>query len=134
MLGPALWLYAKDAEKKYLFIADTASQTKPARILPPVILEQCQLLTKGDIPFAFITWAFVSDEVDTRLRAGIAKIAPHEWKSGEHAWLIDIVSPFEAAEPYVKACCDKFMTGKKVSRLVAGSESTRVEEIAGVAR
>lgn len=45
-------------------------------------------------------------------------------------------SRFEKAEPYpyVKACCEKFMVGKKVSRLVAGSESTRVEEVAGVVR
>ena len=34
ILGPVLWLYAKDPEKKYLFLADTASQPKPARILP----------------------------------------------------------------------------------------------------
>ena len=101
---------------------------------PAVPFEQCQLLTKGEIPFAFITWAWVNDEVDMRLRAGVAKIAPHEWKGGEHAWLIDIVTPFEAAEPYVKACCDKFMAGEKVSRLVAGSESTRVEEVPSAAR
>lgn len=134
ILGPALWLYAKDPEKKTLFLADTASQAKPARILPPVILEQCQLFTKGEIPFAFITWALVNDEVDQRLRAGVAKIAPHEWQGGEHAWLVDVVSPFEKAEPYVKACCERFMAGRKVSRLVAGSESTRVEEVNGAAR
>lgn len=42
---------------------------------------QCPLSTKGEIPFAFITWAWVNDEVDQRLRAGAAKIASHEWKS-----------------------------------------------------
>lgn len=42
ILGPALWPYAKDPEKQTLFFAYTASQAKPARILPPVILEQCQ--------------------------------------------------------------------------------------------
>ena len=95
-----------------------------------VILEQCQLFTKGEIPFAFITWALVNDEVDMRLRAGIAKLAPHEWKGGEHAWLIDVVSPFEKAEPYVNACCERFVAGKKVSRLVAGSERTRWRRLA----
>ena len=90
-----------------------------------MILEQCQLFTKGEIPFAFITWALVNDEVDQRLRAGVAKIAPHEWQGGEHAWLVDVVSPFEKAEPYVRACCERFMAGKKLSRLVAGSERTR---------
>ena len=98
-----------------------------------MILEQCQLFTKGEIPFAFITWAFVSDAVDARLRSGVPALAPHEWKGGEHAWLIDVISPFEKAEGYVAACCGKFMAGKKVSRLVAGKESVRVEEVVGVA-
>ena len=114
-------------------------RTRPLRCnrrtpaLTPVILEQCQLFTKGEIPFAFITWAFVSDAVDARLRSGVPALAPHEWKGGEHAWLIDVISPFEKAEGYVAACCGKFMAGKKVSRLVAGKESVRVEEVVGVA-
>ena len=74
-----------------------------------------------------------SDAVDARLRSGVPALAPHEWKGGEHAWLIDVISPFEKAEGYVAACCGKFMAGKKVSRLVAGNESVRVEAVVGVA-
>ena len=74
-----------------------------------------------------------SDAVDARLRSGVPALAPHEWKGGEPAWLIDVISPFEKAEGYVAACCGKFMAGKKVSRLVAGKESVRVEEVVGVA-
>ena len=74
-----------------------------------------------------------SDAVDARLRSGVPALAPHEWKGGEHASLIDVISPFEKAEGYVVACCGKFMAGKKASRLVAGNESVRVEEVVGVA-
>ena len=74
-----------------------------------------------------------SDAVDACLRSGVPALAPHEWKGGEHAWLIDVISPFEKAEGYVAACGRKFMAGKKVSRLEAGTESVRVEVVVGVA-
>ena len=89
ILGPAMWLYARDDIKKYTFIAE-----QDWLLTPPIILDQCKLYTRDEIPWAFCTWAFVSDEVDTRLRASIPRIAPHEWKSGTHAWLIDVVTPF----------------------------------------
>ncbi len=44
-------------------------------------------------PVAAVTWAYVSPEVDQRLRAQTderVKLAPAEWKSGEITWLIDI--------------------------------------------
>ena len=50
------------------------------------------------MPWAFFTWAFVSDAVDARLRSSSPIIAPHEWRSGEHPWLIDVVMPFGDTE------------------------------------
>ena len=89
ILGPAMWLYARDDLKKYTFIAE-----QDWLLMSPIILDQCKLYMREDIPWAFATWAFVSDEVDARLRTAIPKIAPHEWKSGNHAWIIDVVAPF----------------------------------------
>lgn len=89
ILGPAMWLYARDDLKKYTFIAE-----QDWLLMPPIILDQCKLYMREDIPWAFAIWAFVSDEVDARLRTATPKIAPHEWKSGTHAWIIDVVAPF----------------------------------------
>lgn len=89
ILGPALWLYAKDPLRKFTFIADT-----DWTVMPPIILDQCRLYTRSQIPFAFVTWAKVSDEVQQRLLLGQPKIAPHEWQSGSNVWLLDIVTPF----------------------------------------
>lgn len=97
MLGPALWLYARDARKKFTFIAD-----QDWLVMPPLVLDQCKLYMKGEIPWAFCTWAYVSDEVDARLRSSIPKIAPHEWKSGNHLWLIDVVAPFGELDELIK--------------------------------
>jgi hemolysin-activating ACP:hemolysin acyltransferase len=47
------------------------------------------------VPVAFLSWAFVSDEVDRRLaEQGLgsrARLRPDEWQCGEIAWLIDAV-------------------------------------------
>jgi cytolysin-activating lysine-acyltransferase len=90
ILGPALWLYGRDSLRKFTFAGDI-----DWLLLPPVILDQCRLFTRAGIPTAFFTWAFVNDAIDQRLRAG-GRLAPHEWKSGAHAWLIDMVTPFGA--------------------------------------
>jgi cytolysin-activating lysine-acyltransferase len=89
LLGPAMWLFARDASRRFTFIADL-----DWRLIPPLVLDQCRLYSRDGVPWAFVTWARVSDAVDQRLRSGTPVIAPHEWRSGERQWLIDVVAPF----------------------------------------
>jgi len=79
ILGPALWLYARDPVKKFMFLGDL-----DWAVLAPIVLDQCRLYTQSGLPYAFVTWAFVNDQVDARLRSSAPRIAPHEWKCGEH--------------------------------------------------
>ena len=113
ILGPVFWLYARDERRKFTFIAD-----QDWLLIPPVILDQCKLYMKDEMPWVFITWAMVSDAIDVRLRSAIPKIAPHEWKSGEHVWLIDIVAPFGQAEEMAGALCQEQFPGRKVCALM----------------
>ncbi|TAN82313.1 MAG: toxin-activating lysine-acyltransferase [Gallionella sp.] len=112
ILGPALWLYARDPMKKFTFIADL-----DWAILPAVILDQCRLYTRSDIPFAFFTWARVNDAIDQRLRSGVPRIAPHEWQSGPHLWLIDIVTPFGQTDEMIAELAKAQFPGQKFAAL-----------------
>jgi cytolysin-activating lysine-acyltransferase len=118
ILGPALWLYAKDPVKRYLFLADT-----DWALLPPVVLDQCRLYTKDGLPYAFITWAKVNDAIDARLREGQPKIAPHEWQSGEHVWLIDVVAPFGQRDETLQELRETVFPGRKVCALLPDSSN-----------
>jgi len=113
ILGPALWLYARDPVKKFMFLGDT-----DWAVLPPIVLDQCRLYTKSGLPYAFVTWAFVNDQVDARLRSQQPKIAPHEWKCGEHVWIIDAVAPFGQLEESLKELRETMFSGRKVSALL----------------
>lgn len=128
MLGPALWLYARDARKRYTFIAD-----QDWLVMPPLVLDQCKLYMKGEIPWAFCTWALVSDEIDARLRSAVPKIAPHEWKSGSHLWLIDVVAPFGGVEELISDLGQTNFAGKKFMALLPkGDGGVDVREYAAV--
>lgn len=123
MLGPALWLFARDERKKFTFIAD-----QDWLVMPPLILDQCKLYMKDEIPWAFCTWAFVSDQVDERLSSSIPKIAPHEWKSGEHLWLIDVVAPFGGADEIITDLQKTNFAGKAFKALTPQPDGSFVVE------
>jgi hemolysin-activating ACP:hemolysin acyltransferase len=69
-------------------------------VMPPVATGQSYVVEIADkergfrAPIAAVTWALVSQEVDTRLREAAGqrvRLRPDEWKSGEIGWLIDAV-------------------------------------------
>lgn len=112
ILGPALWLYARDPIKKFMFIGDT-----DWAVLPPIILDQCRLYTRNGLPYAFVTWARVNAQIDARLRSGHPRLAPHEWQCGEHIWIIDAVAPFGQLDETMKELRTTLFPGQKVSAL-----------------
>jgi cytolysin-activating lysine-acyltransferase len=120
VLGPALWLYARDPLRRYSFMGDM-----DWLLLPPVVLDQCRLFMKDGIPFGFFTWALVSDAIDQRLRSGVAKLAPHEWKSGEHLWLIDMVSPFGRPDAMINELLQGISGGRVARALLPGPAHDR---------
>jgi cytolysin-activating lysine-acyltransferase len=92
-LGPVAWLYGRDDANKHLTLADL-----DWAVQPPLILDQCRLFMKDKMPLGFISWAYVAENVHQRLLQGNTRLEPHEWKGGEHLWLIDIVTPFGQKE------------------------------------
>ena len=113
LLGPVLWLYARDPIKRFTFVADM-----DWRLLPPLVLDQCKLFHKSDVPWAYFSWALVSDEVDQRLRSAAPVIAPHEWRCGPHVWLIDVVMPLGDDPALLQTVCNQFALDTKVNAWV----------------
>lgn len=122
LLGPVLWLYARDEHRKWTFVAD-----HEWLLMPPLVLDQCKLYSKQELPWAFFTWAFVSDAVDARLRNGDYRIGPHEWKQGPHCWLIDALAPFGGLEELLTDLRNAELKGKTVNRFNANPAAVRIQ-------
>lgn len=117
MLGPVMWLYARDPLRRFTFVSDM-----DWRLLPPLVLDQCKLYLRQEVPWAYFSWAMVSPEVDARLRSAVPVIAPHEWRGGNIPWLIDVVTPFGDSQALIQEVCTQFAKGKKISGWIADKD------------
>jgi cytolysin-activating lysine-acyltransferase len=97
-LAAAISLMLASPAHRHLFIADLEW-----RLLPAIAARQFRLIVKDERPLAFVTWAFVSDEVKARLTSesgpsGAGRLKPEEWRSGRNHVIVDFVSPFVTDE------------------------------------
>lgn len=118
VLGEASWLMSRSPRHRFTFMADVEWA-----VLPPVVLKQARVFRnkppegqegQPGTPLAFVTWAFVSDAVEARLKEGIAKLQPPEWRSGPHPWIIDVVAPFGGADKVLEALEKDVFGGRQV--------------------
>ena len=62
--------------------------------MPPILLLQFRLFYHEGKPAAVVLYAFVSEQVERRLEAGAPSLRPADWKSGERAWIVQVIAPF----------------------------------------
>jgi cytolysin-activating lysine-acyltransferase len=91
-LGQAIWVAMHSPTHRHLFLADLEWA-----LIPPVRLRQIRFFGKDGAIDGFATWAMVNEEVEKRLLSGNRRLAPTDWRSGERAWLIDLIAPTENA-------------------------------------
>jgi len=93
VLGEITWLMSQSPTHKTFFISDLEWM-----VMPPVLLQQFRLFYDQDKPIGVVFWGNVSDAVETRLKAGNAKLQPADWKSGNKLWCVEIIAPFGGHE------------------------------------
>lgn len=82
-------LLASNLHRKYL-INDIG-----AVFLPPIHLNQFRIYkNKAGDPIALVTWAFFSQEIETKYLSKEYSLKPQDWKSGDRLWSIDFLAPF----------------------------------------
>lgn len=66
------------------------------------------------MPVGCVSWAFASDEIEQRMRQGVWRLAPGEWKSGEDAWLMDVIVPFGGQDKAIAEVRETALKGRRV--------------------
>lgn len=122
VIGHAVWLMSNSPLHKYFFMGDIEWM-----LVPPIVQGQFRLWMDKGRPEGFATWAFVSDEVETRLMQGMNRLAPNEWKCGPHLWLLDMVTPFGGQENAVKDLHAAVFQDRKIRTMRLNPETKRME-------
>jgi cytolysin-activating lysine-acyltransferase len=94
-IGDIVVVLSRSSAHKHFSLADIEWM-----VMPPVMAGQFYVVEAEDkergfrAPVAAVTWAFVSEEVDARLREKMGqrvRLRPDEWRGGDIGWLIDAV-------------------------------------------
>jgi cytolysin-activating lysine-acyltransferase len=108
VLGEITWLLSQSPLHKNLFISDLEWM-----VMPAILLEQFRIFPgPNGQPAGLILWASVSDDTEQRLREGLVKLSPQEWRGGDNLWLIEMVSPFGGQEEMLADAAASIFAGK----------------------
>jgi cytolysin-activating lysine-acyltransferase len=89
IFGSISWLMLHSPMHRYLFISDYEWL-----VMPALQLKQFKIIRQDNIPIAYVSWAYVTEETESRIKQGTPKLAPHEWNKGDRIWIIDVIAPF----------------------------------------
>lgn len=89
VLGEVMWLMAHSPLHKQWPIESLMQWVAPA-----LLMKQCRLYRKQGKPWAFVSWAYMSKEVEEAYVMYPPGLQPKDWRSGERLWLLDVIAPF----------------------------------------
>jgi cytolysin-activating lysine-acyltransferase len=112
-----LWLMGRDPVRREMRVGEL-----DWRLMPPLVLDQMQIVTRFDVPWGFCTWAFVSEAVHGRLSSPQAQIDPHEWHGGPIPWIIEVCAPFGGADEVVQSALKAMNASQPVHAWMPGAE------------
>jgi hemolysin-activating ACP:hemolysin acyltransferase len=104
VLGQAVSLFCRSPAHRHLLLSDLEW-----RLVPPIALRQFRLIFKKEMPYGFVSWALVSEDVERRLDRPDFRLRPADWSSGDRAWIIDVVAPPDQALGFIDAIKEKVL-------------------------
>ena len=124
VVGHVTWLMMHSPMHRHLFLTDLEWL-----LLPPLLLKQFRVYRRDKVPFAFVSWALMTAEVEERFRNGVRRLKPGDWNAGDRLWLIDFIAPFGGADPVVKDLREKLFPGREIKtlRLAEDGSGVRME-------
>ncbi|QBH95453.1 toxin-activating lysine-acyltransferase [Limnobaculum zhutongyuii] len=90
VLGASVWLWMHSPQH------NTASlNTLPTLLLPIIKNQQFVLVSEGNKPVFFLSWAWMNEQAECRYFTEDALMFREEdWTSGERLWIHDWIAPF----------------------------------------
>ncbi|MEQ9330647.1 toxin-activating lysine-acyltransferase [Thalassobaculum sp.] len=120
LLGQIVTLLGQSPGHRHVFVSDLEWM-----VLPALLARQARIWRRqteaGALPVIYASWALVDEAVEARLRQGQMRLKPNEWRSGDRAWLIDMVAPFGGTDAALTELADQLFPGKTLHALVSSA-------------
>lgn len=112
IFGSVSWLMLQSPAHRYMFISDYEWL-----VMPALQARQFKIVRQDNVPIAYVSWAFISEDAENRIKGGAPKLAPHEWSNGDRLWVIDVIAPFGGGLQVLQKLQETDFAGKDVNLL-----------------
>lgn len=114
IIGDIVYLMMRSSFHRHLFLSDLEWL-----LIPPVRLKQMRIFRNEQMPLAYISWAYLTEEAEQRLLTAGVRISPRDWNAGDRIWIIDNISIVEGNHQFLKVLNEQVFKGKdaKIMRL-----------------
>ncbi|MFZ8865313.1 MAG: toxin-activating lysine-acyltransferase [Rickettsiales bacterium] len=69
-----------------------------ALFIPSIDCNQFRLYKEGGKPVGFVSWAYLTSEIDQKYAQGTYNLKYKDWYAGEKLWFLDFAAPFGHAK------------------------------------
>jgi cytolysin-activating lysine-acyltransferase len=131
LLGQLAWLWMNSPLQREWDMATAARF-----LLPPILLEQVEVVERNGMPVAYCSWARLDQDAELRYVMNPSAMRVEDWDCGDRLWFADWVAPFAAADSWtlrrrmLKRFPDQVARAIRVKR---ERKTARVMEFAGAA-
>jgi len=78
------------------------------RFVHPLSIGQARMFYgTGNVPIGYVSWAWLSDDVDRAMMDDPDALRPGDWQSGDHLWFIEFIAPFGRVREMVRFLDDE---------------------------
>jgi cytolysin-activating lysine-acyltransferase len=117
ILGGVAWLMMQQAGVRHTLLSEL-----DWRVMPALVLQQSKLYLRDGAPVAYVSWAQMSEAVVKRYMEAPHQLTGGDWKSGEHIWIIDLVTPFGGGPEVIKELRETVFAGRAVNQLLPSTD------------
>ena len=127
-LGQVVTVLMRTAEHRGKPLADLEWLAIPAVMTGPFAVVEAQSKANGmTTPISLMMWAFVSPEIDQRLRADPNKpirLSPNEWKSGDILWIVEAIGEQNLLQAMLQNAVVREWNGRPAHLRVRGPDGS----------
>ncbi|WP_139163223.1 toxin-activating lysine-acyltransferase [Epibacterium ulvae] len=106
-LGQITWLMTVSKDHR-----DKPTSWIETQICAPLMFRQVRVFVKDKRPLAALTWAYASDDLQSRLRTAGHIMSLQDWRCGSEVSIVECISALGNSQPFI----DQFMAEVATSR------------------
>jgi cytolysin-activating lysine-acyltransferase len=128
LLGEVMWLMAHSSIHRQWPIESLMQWVTPA-----LLYRQCRVYRRQGKPIAYVSWAYMSKEVEEAYVLNPSGLQPKDWKSGDRLWLLDVLAPFGGSRAIARDLKNGVFTNSvgRALRVKPGKDEMRIVYLHG---